>query len=65
MQDRIITAFRKRLKKRGYTEIHIRKYYNPLKPEEKDIYQIEAREPLANKNIIVYYSIIQMNNLMK
>lgn len=58
MQDKILLALRKRLSKRGYTNIHISK-------EKEDIYKICAVEPLSKKEVETYASIIQANNLMR
>lgn len=54
MQDNVVMAFRKRLKKRGYTDISIK--YN----KKKDIYNIKAIEPLGHLCICVDYSITAM-----
>ena len=57
MQNVAIMAFRKRLGKRGYTDISIRK-----KIEKKDtgLYVIIAVEPLAGNKVTAEYTIAQM-----
>ena len=50
-QDVIVMAFRHRLKRRGYTDIHIKKVKVPACPGsilEVELYRVSAREPLAN-----------------
>ena len=46
-----VMAFRHRLKRRGYTDIRIKKVYVPACPGsivEVEYYRVSAREPLAN-----------------
>lgn len=59
MQSNVVMAFRKRLKKRGYTDISIK--YN----KEKAIYNIKAIEPLGHLCICADYSIIAMHHSFK
>ena len=54
MQNPVIMAFRKRLKKRGYKDVSIK--FN----KESGLYVISALEPLANILINVEYSIDRM-----
>lgn len=54
MQNPVIMAFRKRLKKRGYKDVSIK--FN----KESGLYVISALEPLANTLINVEYSIDRM-----
>lgn len=56
MQDIIVMAFRKRLKKRGYRDVSIRR----LKDEEKEIYLVTAVEPLGDTLISSKYGIMKM-----
>ncbi len=60
MQSPIVMAFRKRLKKRGYTEISIK-----MIKEDNQSYIVSAIEPLAHQKIIATYSIIGMCNSFK
>lgn len=62
MQDKILLALRKRLSKRGYTNIHIYKATGTI---EEEIYRISAVEPLAKKEVETEVSIIQANYLMR
>lgn len=57
-QDNIIMAFRKRLSKRGYTDISIYRLH-------ADQYQVTAREPLANQTVVVRLKRMQMHYLMR
>lgn len=61
MQDKILLALRKRLSKRGYTNIHIYKATGTI----EEIYRISAVEPLAKKEVETEVSIIQANYLMR
>lgn len=54
MQNPVIMAFRKRLKKRGYKDVSIK--FN----KESGLYVISALESLANTLINVEYSIDRM-----
>lgn len=55
-----VMAFRKRLKKRGYTGIHILKL--PPEPEKRpyDLYLVQAVEPLAGMGVRVEMDIVDM-----
>lgn len=55
MQNVHILAFRKRLKKRGYTNISIKK------KKDSDLYIVSAVEPLAKVDIVTSYSIYDMS----
>ncbi len=61
MQDSILLAFRKRLKKRGYTDISIVR----APSEGKDYYRVYANEPLAGVRIIKAYPLITFSKLMR
>lgn len=54
-QNHILLAFRKRLKKRGYTDIHIYNTYNIDENGKKDYsyYEVNAIEPLSNTRVSV------------
>lgn len=60
MQHRILLAFRKRLKNRGYTEISI--YQSKFHPQN---YIVMAREPLSNQFITCEYPLLKFNELMR
>ncbi len=60
MQHRILLAFRKRLKNRGYTEISI--YQSKFYPQN---YIVRAREPLSNQFITCEYPLLKFNELMR
>ena len=57
-QNTIVMAFRKRLSKRGYTDISIYRLHG-------DEYQVKAREPLANQIVVVRLQRMQMHYLMR
>lgn len=59
MQQVTIMAFRKRLKKRGYTEISI------YRDKETGLYIVKAKEPLANAIVSCEYSIVAMYHAMR
>lgn len=56
MQKPVIMAFRKRLKKRGYTDISI------CKERDSDEYVVNAAEPLAHVVVTCKYTIVAMYN---
>jgi len=56
MQDTVIMAFRKRLKKRGYTEISIKKI------KDSANYIVTAIEPLARLEVSIEYPIVGMHH---
>lgn len=61
MQHRILLAFRKRLKNRGYTEISI--YQSKFHPQ--NYYIVRVREPLSNQFITCEYPLLKFNELMR
>lgn len=65
MQDRILLSFRKRLKKRGYTDIHIKQARDSLGHIKRDYYVVTAREPLSGSVVRTTKSIISFNSLMR
>jgi hypothetical protein len=58
-QHRTLLAFRKRCKKRGYRDIHIKQH-----PTDKERYIVEAREPLAGQIVKAVYSLEAFGYLM-
>lgn len=59
-----VMAFRKRLKKRGYTDIKIEKL--PPDPEKPvDLYLVQALEPLAGMGVQVEMTLVDMYHAMK
>ena len=58
-------AFRKRLKKRGYTDIHIKQVTGWEAQWKRDTYKIRATEPLNKQEIRTEYTIEQMNNTFR
>lgn len=60
MQHRILLAFRKRLKNRGYTNISICR-----SKTIQDNYIVTAREPLANVKVSIEYSLSTFSHLMR
>ena len=63
MQDPILLAFRKRLKKRGYTNISI--YQTDSITGEKGYYRVDCNEPLANTRISAVYPLATFHKLMR
>lgn len=59
-QHYTLLAFRKRCKKRGYKDIHIKQH-----PTEKGRYIVEAREPLAGQIVKAVYSLETFGALMR
>lgn len=59
-QDAILLAFRKRLKKRGYSDIHI--YKSKELPQH---YITEAREPLAHTKVKIEDHIVNYHYKMR
>ena len=64
MQTQSIMAFRKRLKKRGYTNISIIRCKDKTRENYKNFYTVTANEPLANQKIVVEYPLIAFDFLM-
>lgn len=63
MQDPILLAFRKRLKKRGYTNISI--YRCMSLTGESGYYRVTCNEPLANTYVNVVYPLVAFHKLMR
>ena len=61
MQDPILLAFRKRLKKRGYYDISICR----APSEGKDYYRVYCNEPLAGVRIVKAYPLTTFHRLMR
>ena len=61
MQSPIVMSFRKRLKKRGYTDISIK----GVTVHNKYEYIVSAIEPLAKTRVSREYSLIAMDNSFK
>ena len=59
MQNSIVMAFRKRLKKHGYTDISIKKI------KDSENYLVTVIEPLAHTVISVEYPLFGMYHLFK
>lgn|GEM_PF-2541053 len=64
MQTNTVMAFRKRMKKRGYTYISIYKS-KKLKYMYSPEYKVSAREPLANTLITTVIHINDMNEMFR
>lgn len=58
MQDSIVRAFRKRMQKRGYTDITIKK-----SKESLDTYLVTATEPLFQTKLSGIHSLVAMYHL--
>lgn len=58
MQPTLIMAFRKRMKKRGYTNISIKLLKNGL-------YKVSANEPLGYVLVSVEYSLLDMRSAFR
>ena len=65
MQDSCIGAFRKRLRKRGYTDISIVRCKDKTKKDYKKFYIVSAVEPLAHQKVVVEYHIIDFYYRMR
>lgn len=63
MQDIVIGAFRKRLSKRGYSYISIKRVRHPLL--HSDRYLVSAREPLAFQSVSVELTIEEMYHMFR
>ena len=66
-QDHILLAFRKRLRKRGYTDIHIYNTYIIDENGKKDysFYRVDAIEPLAKTKVCVTDHLLNFQFYMK
>lgn len=62
MQCPVLLAFRKRLKKRGYTDIHIKRFKND---DGKELYSCSAIEPLSGTRVTTVRSVIAFYYLMR
>ena len=62
MQCHILLAFRKRLKKRGYSDIHIKRFKNS---DGKELYSCSAIEPLSGTRVTTVRSVIAFNSLIR
>lgn len=65
MQNSCIGAFRKRLRKRGYTDISIVRCKDKTKKDYKNLYIVSAVEPLAHQKVFVEYHIIDFYYLIR
>lgn len=65
MQDSCIGAFRKRLRKRGYTGISIVRCKDKTKKDYKEFYIVSAFEPLAHQKVSVEYRLLDFYYLMR
>lgn len=63
MQDIVVGAFRKRLSKRGYSNISIKRVRSPFISSER--YLVSAREPLAFEFVSVELSIESMYHMFR
>lgn len=61
MQDTRIMAFRKRLKKRGYDDIKIKRVYPETKVNGDYLYEVSAIDPLTRKYVKADYTATRMN----
>ena len=64
MQNNVVMAFRKRLKKNGYQDISIRQVRNELGIPTSE-YSVKAVEPLGGVIIHVLYTVQMMHNAFK
>lgn len=66
MQDKILLAFRKRLKNRGYTDISI---CRRREIDETGMlhykYQVTCKEPLNHTPVIVKHELMQFHYLLR
>lgn len=65
MQDRNLLSLRKRLKNRGYTEIHIKQARDSLGNKKRDFFVVTAKEPLSGSVVTTEKSVIELNCLMR
>lgn len=63
MQDIVVGAFRKRLSKRGYSYISIKRIRGPFIKDER--YIVSAREPLAYELVSVELTIEAMYHMFR
>ena len=62
MQSHTLLSFRKRLKNRGYSDIHIKRVKNS---DGKELYSCSAIEPLSGTRVTTVRSVIGFNSLMR
>ena len=63
MQNHEVMAFRKRLKKRGYTKVSIFKDYENGRPN--GYYEVHANEPLAKTRVVVKLTPYEMYHMFR
>lgn len=64
-QCHILLAFRKRLAKRGYKDIHIKQARDDAGKVKNDIYVVSAVEPLSGSVVSTERSVIALNAMMR
>jgi len=64
MQNNVVMAFRKRLKKYGYRDISIRQVRNDNGATTGE-YTVTAVEPLGGTVVHVYYTLMMMHHAFK
>lgn len=64
-QCHILLAFRKRLAKRGYKDIHIKQARDDAGKVKNDIYVVSAVEPLSGSVVTTERSVIALNAMMR
>ena len=65
MQCPALLAFRKRLSKRGYTDIHIRQAFDVDGKIKPDRYVVTAVEPLSKTVVFVEHSVTHLRNMFR
>ena len=65
MQCPSLLAFRKRLSKRGYTNIHICQAVDSSGKRKTDFYVVSAVEPLSKTVVSAEYHVISFSFLMR
>ena len=64
-QCHILLAFRKRLAKRGYKDIHIKQARDNAGKVKNDIYVVSAVEPLSGSVVSAERSVIALYSMMR
>ena len=64
-QCHALLAFRKRLVKRGYKDIHIKQARDDAGKVKIDIYAVSAVEPLSGAVVTTERSVIALNAMMR
>ena len=64
-QCHALLAFRKRLTKRGYKEIHIKQARDDAGNIKSDIYVVSAVEPLSGSVVTTERSVIALNAMIR